>query len=258
MDSSTLLIQAASGLEPLMSKQVKGAIQQSVVAQVSAYVYYESQVIANLTSNKQFQSKFKKMVYDQIADDFSQYLDAKARISPKAYHHIYEWKKVGSSNSRLFKMKRIDSSDLSFKVGYEFLPSKSFVSGKSKHKHVFVNKAEVMEAGKPLQISPRYADRLVFDINGYTVYMPKGKSVFIKNPGGVAVKNSFESAYKVFFKGNLVNESIKKSGFQNLFGASMAKALKLPLDIKRVKYSFSPNTIRSQADNALASAFGGI
>jgi hypothetical protein len=37
----------------------------------------------------------------------------------------------------------------------------------------------------------------------------------------------------------------------------MTKALKVPADIKKVQYSFSPNTIRSQADAALSAAFGG-
>jgi hypothetical protein len=37
----------------------------------------------------------------------------------------------------------------------------------------------------------------------------------------------------------------------------MTKALRVPSDIKRVKYSFSANTIRSQADAALAASFGG-
>jgi len=37
----------------------------------------------------------------------------------------------------------------------------------------------------------------------------------------------------------------------------MSKALKLPAEIRTVKYSFSPNTLSVQADAALASAFGG-
>jgi hypothetical protein len=34
--------------------------------------------------------------------------------------------------------------------------------------------------------------------------------------------------------------------------------MNLPGDIKRVKYSFSPNIIRTQADMAVSSAFGGL
>jgi hypothetical protein len=42
-----------------------------------------------------------------------------------------------------------------------------------------------------------------------------------------------------------------------MFNSSISKALSIPIDIKRVKYSFSPNTVRGQADFALTSAFGG-
>jgi hypothetical protein len=87
--------------------------------------------------------------------------------------------------------------------------------------------------------------------------MPEGASVTVRRPGGSSVKNSFMMTYSRFFKSNLVNLSIKKSGFQQLFNRSMSQALKLPAEIKRVKYSFSPNTISVQADAALSAAFGG-
>jgi hypothetical protein len=54
-----------------------------------------------------------------------------------------------------------------------------------------------------------------------------------------------------------VNESIKKSGFQRIFNSSITKALRVPSNIKKVQYSFSPNLIRSQADAALVASFGG-
>lgn len=259
MDSSVLLIQAASGLEKLMSGSRGGVLKDSTVAQISAFIYYEAQVVAKLTNNKAFQNKFKTVIFDQIDKDFGEYIDAQARVKPKQLHHVYEWDKIGNAQARLFKLKRIDSGQLSFKVGYEFQPSKSFARGNenSKRRHVFVEKASVMESGMPLTISPRAAERLVFEVNDYTVFMPKGASVLVAKPGGVAVKNSFQAAHKVFFTGNLVNEAIKKSGFQRLFNSSMTKALRVPGDIKRVKYSFSPNSIITQADNALSQSFGG-
>ena len=80
----------------------------------------------------------------------------------------------------------------------------------------------------------------------------------VSKPGGVRVKDSFKVAYKHFFTGDLVNQSIKRSGFQKLFNSSISKALGLPSDIRRVRYSFSPNSVRSQADFALSAAFGGM
>jgi hypothetical protein len=258
LDYSTPLIQASSGLAPLMSKSAKGIIEESLVAQVSAYLYYNANVIAKLTKNEAFKNKFKTIVFNQIEKDFGDYIDSQARVKPRSLHHVYEWKQAGKKESRLFKLNKYDSEGLSFNLGYEFIPSKSFVPGEGKRRHVFVNKAAVMEAGMPLTIAPRFAERLVFEASGgYTVFMPKGASVTVRRPGGAGVKNSFAMTYNRFFTGNLVNISIKKSGFQQIFNSSMTKALNLPEDVKRVKYSFNPSTLSMQADAALTAAFGG-
>ncbi len=145
-----------------------------------------------------------------------------------------------------------------FKVDYEFLPSRSMVpSASGRRRHMFANKASVMEEGKPLVIRPKNAERLVFEVDGETVFMPKGKSVTVKRPGGSASTNQFTLAHSRFFSGNLVNASIKNSGFQRIFNSSLTKALRVPSNIKKIQYSFSPNLIRSQADEALAASFGG-
>ena len=258
MDSSRLLIQAASGLERLMVGTKPGAIKDSNVAQISAFVYYQANVIAKLTTNTQFQNKFRKTIFDQINKDFPDYIDALARSKPKSLHHVYEWNKTGNEEFRLFKLKQISQQGLSFKLDYELLLSKSAVpNAKSKKKFIFAKKASVMEAGMPIRISPRSAERLVFEFGGTTVFMPKGASVVIKSPGGRASTNQFKLAYSRFFSGQLVNESIKRSGFQNIFNAGIGRALKVPTEIRKVQYTFSPGRIRSEADMALASSFGG-
>ena len=254
-----MLVQAASGLERMMYSNQNGPLKDSTVAQISAFVYYESAVISKLTNNIQFQSKFTKTIFDQIDTDFGNYIDALARSKPKSLHHVYEWKRVGNKSARLFKLNKISERGLSFRIDYSLLPSKSMVpSTNSNRRHVFVNKASVMEEGNPLVIRPKNAERLVFEYNGEMVYIPKGQSVTVKRPGGSAARNQFGLAHSRFFSGRLVNESIKKSGFQKIFNASMAKALSIPSNIKKVQYSFSPNTIRSQADAALAASFGGV
>ena len=231
MESSTALVSVASGLESLMTGLNTSILKDSTVAQISATVYYQAHVMAKLTSNENFQNKF---------------------------HHVYEWKKAGNPEARLFEINKLSQDGLSFRLGYNFKLSKSLVpTGKGKHRHVFANKAAVMESGMPVVIRPRSAERLVFEVNGYTVFMPKGAPVTVTKPGGTRVKDSFKMAYKQFFTGNLVNLSIKKSGFQRMFNSSISKALSIPIDIKRVKYSFSANTVRGQANFALTSAFGG-
>lgn len=257
MDYSLPLVQASSGLRQLMVKSKSGIIKESLVAQISAYVYYNVQVISKLTSNTAFQNRFREVIFNQVEKDLYEFVDSQARVKPKSLHHVYEWEQTGDPSARLFKINKFNTEGLGFSMTYEFLPSKSFAKSDSNRRHVFVNKASVMEAGMPLKIAPRYSKRLVFEANGYTVFMPEGASVTVKRPGGSSVKNSFMMTYSRFFKSNLVNLSIKKSGFQQLFNRSMSQALKLPAEIKRVKYSFSPNTISVQADAALSAAFGG-
>jgi hypothetical protein len=254
-----MLIQAASGLERMMYANQNGPLKDSTVAQISAYVYYEAAVISRLTTNKAFQNAFSKVMFDQINLDFGNYIDSLARSKPKSLHHVYEWKKSGNKTARLFKLNQTTQMGLSFGINYEFLPSKSMVPASTgKRRHMFINKASVMEKGEPLVIRPKNAERLVFEIDGETVFMPKGAPVTVRRPGGSAARNQFTLAHSRFFSGRLVNDSIKRSGFQRLFNSSMTKALGVPSDIKRVKYSFSANTIKSQADSALTLSFGGV
>ena len=257
MDYSIPLVQASSGLRSLMTQSKGKVLEESLVAQVSAYVYYNSQVISKLSANAAFKNKFREVIFNQIDKDFGEFIDSQARVKPRSLHHVYEWRQVGDSSARLFKLNKFNQDGLGFSVSYEFMPSKTFASAEGNRRHVFVNKASVMEAGMPLKIAPRHSKRLVFETNGYTVFMPEGASVTVKRPGGVGVKNSFMMTYSRFFKSNLVNISIRNSGFQQLFNNSMTRALKLPAEIKTVKYSFNPNTISIQADAALSAAFGG-
>jgi len=258
LDNSGLLVQASSGLERMMYSNQSGPLKDSTVAQISAYVYYEAAVISKLTINSQFKALFTKTMFDQINTDFGNYIDALARSKPKSLHHVYEWKKAGNKTARLFKLNKISEEGLSFRVNYEFMPSRSMVPAPTgRRRHMFANKASIMEEGKPLVIKPKNAERLVFEVDGETVFMPKGKSITVRRPGGSASTNQFTLAHSRFFSGRLVNESIKRSGFQKIFNSSITKALSVPSNIKKVQYSFSPNLIRSQADAALTASFGG-
>ena len=260
MDSSVALIQTASGLERLMAGSVPGVIKDSTVAQISAFLYYEAAVLSKLTTNAAFKNLFRTTVFNQIEKDFGEYLDSQARTKPKSLHHVYEWNKAGVPTARLFKLHAIETGGLSFRINYDFKLSKSSVPSrnkKQKKKYVFANKAAVMESGMPVVIRPRSAERLVFELNGETVFMPKGTSVTVRRPGGSQATNQFSLSYGRFFGGQLVNSSIKSSGLQRIFNSRITKALDLPINIKKVQYSFSAGKIRMQADASLEAAFGG-
>lgn len=260
MSSEAIALQAASGLVSLMSgREISGAIKDSTVAQISAALFYKTNVLAKLTANKAFQNSFNNILFKQINEDFGLYVDAKARTSPKSLHHVYEWGKSGDRSARLFKLNKISQQGLMFQINYSLLDSKSFVPSENKNRsHVFVKKASIMEQGKTVVISPRFKERLVFSIEDNIIFMPKGQSVTVTKPGGAATKNSFLSAYRYFFTGQLINLSIKKSGFQKIFNSSLTRALEVPVQIKTVKYRFSPNSIASEAEAALLAAFSGV
>lgn len=250
-------MQAASGLQKNLAGYSGTVLKESLVAQISAAVYYQAQVVSKITTNKSFQSSFQKAIFNQIEKEFGLYVDAKARIEPATLHHVYEWKRAGDPSARLFQLKIVGTDGLSFSIGSSFKPSKTAVPTNFKGtRHVFKNKASVMEAGQPVVIAPKNSERLVFEVRGSTVFMPKGESVTVRKPGGGKATSRYKIAYAQFFTGQLVSTAIKNSGFQKIFNAKMTRALSIPADIKRVKYSFAANTINMQAKSAIEAAFG--
>jgi hypothetical protein len=258
LDNSSLLVTASSGLQKGMAGTAGTILKDSTVAQISAAIYYQAQVVAKLTTSKAFEKKFQSIIFKQIDQDFGLYVDSQSRMNPKSLHHVYEWKKVGNKTARLFNLSILSTDGLSFTITSKFLPSKSAVPNQfAKRRHVFISKASVMEAGMPLIIRPRSAERLVFETSTGVVYMPKGASVTVRRPGGGKATGRFRIAYAQFFTGNLVNSAIKKSGFQQIFNSSLTKSMRVPSDVRKVKYSFSPNTLKMQAHSAVEAAFGG-
>jgi hypothetical protein len=239
-----------------MTSTKAGVIKESLTAQIAASLYYQSQVMINLMNNKTVASKFQRLMFNAIEQDFGMFIDSQARSNPKQLHHVYEWKKVGSDTARLFKLNKLNSQGLMLSLDYSFLPSKSKVPNSNRKTYIFTDKANVMENARTVIISPKNATRLVFQASGgYTVFMPKGKSVTVKNPGGYAVKKSFELAYQRYFKGQLVNSAIKNSGVNRILANDIVKSLRLPGQIKKVKYTFVPNALKAEAQSRVTQAF---
>ena len=66
MDSSVALLQTASGLEKPMAGSPPGVFMDSSVAQISAFLYYQANVLGKLSRNKPFQNLFKKTIYGKL------------------------------------------------------------------------------------------------------------------------------------------------------------------------------------------------
>jgi hypothetical protein len=141
-----------------------------------------------------------------VIEVLKQYIDADARSNPKALHHIYEWYETGSPNARLYDFNyTVSNLGLSFKS--TFSQSKTVSNGSN---IPFYNKAKIMEEGVPVTISPKNGNKLVFQINGETIFTDK--EITVENPGGDLVTGSFQRVVDQFFNIYFKQSFLKSSG----------------------------------------------
>lgn len=141
-----------------------------------------------------------------VIEVLKQYVDAEARSNPKALHHIYEWYQTGSPNARLYDFDyTVSNLGLSFKS--TFSQSQTVSNGSNTP---FYNKAKIMEEGMPVTISPKKASKLVFDIDGETIFT--NKEITVANPGGDFVQGSFQRITDQFFRVYFKQSFLKSSG----------------------------------------------
>ena len=134
------------------------------------------------------------------------FIDANARLSPEALHHIYEWNQTGSPDARLYDINyTVSNLGLSFKS--TFSQSTSIKSGSNVP---FYDKARIMEQGIEVTIKPVASKVLAFEENGETVFT-RGP-VTIENPGGTEVQGSFESVFDNFFRSYFSQAFLNSSG----------------------------------------------
>lgn len=168
---------------------------------------YSVGFVDGFVSGKQ---EFLNNLGPEVAELASQFIDTNARVSPATLHHVYEWTKVGSPNARLFDIKySINSRGLEFSSN--FRQSDSIKAGSTVP---FYNKAQIMESGRTVTISPREAQSLVFEVNGETIFT-KGP-VVVENPGG-NVQGQYANVFDVFFSRYFSQAFLKTSGLYEYF-----------------------------------------
>jgi hypothetical protein len=129
-----------------------------------------------------------------VVDAIKQFIDSNARVNPQALHHVYEWYRAGSPESRLFDINYVATH-----VGLSFNSTfRQSVSVKMGSKVPFYDKAEIMERGVPVTIVPRSRKPLVFESGGDTVFTKS--PVTVSNPGGDAVDGSYQRIFDQFFE----------------------------------------------------------
>jgi hypothetical protein len=141
-----------------------------------------------------------------VVEGIKQFIDANARVSPQALHHVYEWYRTGSPDARLFEIEYVaNQTGLSFNS--TFTQSTSIREGS---KVPFYNKAELMESGAPVTIIPRLPKPLVFEAGGETVFTKS--PVTVSNPGGDAVAGGYQRVLEQFFSQYFSQSFLKSSG----------------------------------------------
>ncbi len=165
------------------------------VEKVMAMSMYDTTILQDLYVNPINKQKINRGAALLIKNYFNQYLDSRARQTPPAYHHVYEFGKTGESSARLFTAVVGNSPDGSATITYSFTPAKD----PNPDGYPFPNKAEVMENGETIVVTPKRSKYLKFEINdGQFVSLEKA---VIRNPGGTEVKGSFQSTFQTFMAG---------------------------------------------------------
>ena len=140
------------------------------------------------------QIEFNQRLAAFTVEALGKYVDSHARMNPSALHHVYEWNAVGSEGGRLFSFKG-EASKRVIHITGKFLNSTS-VSETSTTP--FTDKAEIMENGIAITISPKNGDVLAFEDDGEMVFTRN--EIYIAHPGGDEVAGSFGRTVDEFFE----------------------------------------------------------
>jgi hypothetical protein len=173
-------------------------------------------------------------IFTMSAKSFVKAMNMEAKANPKAFHHIYEWNKVGLNPSRLFFLYKEVNMGGKLIIKPAFRKSRTPVpiakellqpgkTGKMvSSRYVFKDKASVMESGKPIVY--RASKNIPMVENGQVRFVAAGTVIKNLNPGGREVKGSFEKFYEMWFA-TKVNDVIRRSGITKAIDSELAKIL---------------------------------
>ena len=188
-------------------------------------------------------SDIASAVFTLATKSFIKRINATAMANPKKYHHIYEWNKTGVDQARLFKIIKESTNSGSLRIATVFLDSKTVVpidkklmgrnkkgqfNGKGpKSKHIFKNKADVMEYAKPVYITAKNAKAIVFSgKDGKSIFIRKPNGVNVLKPGGSYVKGAYSTYFNKWFSNPAnINSAILKSSYITTLESQLAKYL---------------------------------
>jgi hypothetical protein len=203
-------------------------------------------------SSKAVLEELASAVFTMSGKAFIKAMNLEAKSSPKKYHHIYEWKQVGSNTARLFFIYKQSSAGGKLIIKPGFIQSKTKVpvapelltpgrTGKSvASRHVFRDKASIMEKGTPVIF--RTSKPTPMPDGGQIKFVAANTVIRNYNPGGKEVKGSFEKYFNYWFQ-TKVNSVVNSSGILGAIDSELAKVLN--------KKKAGPAEVRSAIINLL-------
>jgi hypothetical protein len=203
-------------------------IHTNLAEAVSGALYYELMVAWHAGGSPEAMRKYNDKIYQGVEKNFGQYVDARARLMPKKYHHVYEWGGNGIKTARLWRMRKRNNGDSAMYLRYDFLTSKKVApihpslqipgpNGKVvKRSTVFKNKAFIMDEGIPVTVRRKQAKWLAMP-ETYSFERKQGiifskGPVTVKFPGGPDVRFSFAKTFSGYFSSGLAVKQLKSSG----------------------------------------------
>jgi hypothetical protein len=236
-----------------------------------------SQSIANAVatvawgiSSPRGQANIQRSIENSVKRKFIPYMNAMARANKSSLHHAYEWGKVGQTSARLFDLTIPSASrgkaNFSMKLG--FRPSMSlvplteaqrtpneFTGAVVEQRHVFWNKAMVMEYGQSVTVRPVKARYMAFDTPPGAPYRSKSGLTFTSKPVNIRYADrptyhGIQNAMSAFFKGvggRDAANSVQSYGRQVKRGAEKAAHM-LTINVPSDAYAHS---VASKITNAM-------
>jgi hypothetical protein len=207
-----------SSLDTVTKAKKKNHIRTgNMVEKIVATVKFNSELI-NQINNEQ-KTRIQEQGLKLIAKYFEAYVDNLARMNNNRFHHLYEPGRTGVKGSRLFE--GTVSGRTKPTLTYNFTPSS--LPGESGY--VFENRAFVMENGIPLNIKAKDSEYLKFEYEGE--FYSK-KQVYVANPGGAEVENSFTETFNAFMT-SMADDALRDLGFFQKIERGIANESKIAL-----------------------------
>lgn len=187
--------------------------------------------IKELTSPKVIE-EIAKAAFVISGEKFMNAVDREAVRNPQAFHHVYEWGRLGSPDGRLFYLERKRILNGNLEIESNFLPSRvpvprdsaRFSKGPStlSSKNIFRFKAKVMEEGRQVSFITSKVTPLSGTEDGG--FVAPGTRINILNPGGIATKNAFAQFMVDWYVANL-NEVVYQSGILERIESEVARVV---------------------------------